>query len=134
MVPSALFLSWGSAAEPADKIPGGIKLLPEYRHEREKGIDTRVGKIWKEGGILIRYDIGRGAGNAVNGLKKENLLWSKEQVVNESPVLIALTKDRMLYVTFPKTSANFYGKAGSEEDVADMLLMILNYTPPAAPR
>jgi len=105
--------------------------LPEYKHEKEIGKDTRVGKIWKEEGVIFRYDIGRGAGNAVKAQEKENILWSKEQIIDGRPVQLALTKDRMLFVTFPEATANFYGKAKSDEDVVDMLLMVLTYAPPA---
>ena len=99
-----------------------------------QGKDTRVGKVWKEGGLSFRYDIGRGAGNQVKALAKEDMLWYKEQVVDGRPVQLALTKDRMLYVTFPQSAANFYGTAKSEEEIADMLLMVLTYAPPAKPK
>ena len=105
----------------------------KYKHEKEKGIDTRVGKVWKEGGLTLRYDIGRLAGNAVKAQEKNNLLWYKEQVVDGRPVQLALTKDRTLYVTFPQTSANFNGKVKSDAEIVDMLLMVLTYAPPAKP-
>jgi hypothetical protein len=54
--------SGGRAAEPAALTPGGIKLLPGYKHEKLQGKDTRVGKVWKKGGLTFRYDIGRLAG------------------------------------------------------------------------
>src|ERR1039457_3890436 len=83
-----LCISCGHAGEP--NTPGGIKLLPAYKHEKMKGIDTRIGKVWKDGGLSFQYDIGRGAGNAVQGLEKNTLLWSKEQVVEGRTVLLAL--------------------------------------------
>jgi hypothetical protein len=129
-----LCISRGRADEPADPTPGDIKLLPGYKHQKEKGIDTRVGKVWKEGALAFEYDIGRLAGNAVKGQSKDNLLWSKEQIVEGHTVQLALTKDRMLYATFPQSSANFFGKVKTDEDVADMLLMVLTYVPPAKPK
>ncbi len=125
-------ISVGQAEEPT--TPGGIKLLPGYKHEKMKGKDTRVGKVWKEGGLSFQYDIGRGAGNAAKAQEKSNILWFKEQVVQGRTVHLTLTKDRTLYVTFPHTSANFYGKAKSEEALVDMLLMVLTYAPPTKPR
>lgn len=71
------------------------------------------------------------AGNQVKAQTKDTILWSKEQVLDGRAVQLALTKDRMLYLTFPETAANFYGKATSEEDIADMLLTVLTYAPPA---
>jgi hypothetical protein len=120
-------LSAVHADETASPTPGGIKLLPGYQHQKLQGIDTRVGKIWKEGGFTVEYDIGKLAGNAVKGQEKSTLLWRKDQVVDGREVEVALTKDRVLYVTFPQGSANFFGKVKSDEDMADMLLMVLTY-------
>ena len=120
------------AQEPA--TPGGLKLLPGYQHEKLKGIDTRVGKISKGDGLTFQYDIGRSAGNAAKAQDKASLLWHKEQDVNGRSVQLAFTKDRMLFVTFPETFANFVGKAKSDEDLADMLLMVLTYAPEAKPK
>ena len=123
-------------AAPADVAalgPGDITLLPGYRHEAERGKDTRIGRIWKEGGLTVRYDIGRGAGNAVKTHARDDLLWYKEQVVQGRQVLLGLTKDRTLYVTFPQTSANFSGKTMSDEDLVDMLVMVLTYAPSVKP-
>jgi hypothetical protein len=114
--------------------PGGMKLLPGYKHAKLKGIDTRVGKVWKEGGLAFHYDIGRSAGNAAKSQEKASVLWYKEQVVNGRSVQLAFTKDRMLFVTFPETSANFSGKAKSDKEVVDMVLMVLTYAPPARPK
>lgn len=90
--------------------------------------------IGRKGGFTFRYDIGKGAGNAVKGLKKDEILWSKEQIVDGCSIQLALAKDRMLYVTFPTEGANFYGKAKSDEEIADMLLMVLTFAPPAKPK
>ena len=129
-----LCISGSQAEDPANPTPGGIRLLPGYQHQKEVGKDTRIGKIWNEAGLTLRYDIGRGAGNMVKGQEKTNVLWSKEQVVDGHPVHLALTKDRMLFVTFPETSANFYAKTKSDEEVVEILLMVLTYAPPATPK
>jgi len=128
-----LCIASGRAADVAAPAPGDIKLLPGYRHEAERGKDTLIGKVWKEGGLTFRYDIGRGAGNAVNAHAKNDLLWCKEQVVQGRQLLLGFSKDRTLYVTFPQTSANFSGKVASDEDLADMLLMCLTYAPAVKP-
>lgn len=117
------------AQQPAP--PGGIKLLPGYQHKKLQGIDTRVGRIWKEGGLAIDYDIGRLAGNAAKSQDQASLRWSKEQVVDGRAVQFAFTKDRKLFVTFPQSFANFSASVRSEEDLADMLLMVLTYVPQA---
>jgi hypothetical protein len=62
------------AQQAADSPPGDIKLLPGYKHEQGQGMDARVGKIWKGGGFVIQYDIGKLAGNQAESQDKDNLL------------------------------------------------------------
>src|SRR6185436_1016690 len=114
--------------------PGGITLLPGYQHERLRGADSVVGRIWKDQGLSIRYDIGGLAGNRVTG--NPNLQWSKEKIVSGNRVQMALTKDRTLIVVFSSVApgprgvpgsmlpANFYATVSNEEDIADMLFMV----------
>ncbi len=120
------------AANADDPPPGSITLLDGFKHQKLQGIDTRVGKIWKDGGITIQYDIGRLAGNYAEQQRKyqaDQLLWAKQQTWHGQPVELAMTKDRQLYVSFPERHANFYGKVQTEEDLVDALLMVLTYLP-----
>src|SRR5689334_7695900 len=55
--------SRGSASAP----PGGMTLLPGYKHGRGSGLDTKVGRIWKDGRPTITYDIGDVAGDKAKG-------------------------------------------------------------------
>ncbi len=124
------------ADDPASPAPGNIKLLTGYVHEKLQGVDTLVGKISKPDGLTIQYDIGYFAGNhaAAQEKEKEKILWSKDQLIAGHPVKIVLTKDRTLYITFPDSTANFFAKIRSDEDLADMMLMILTYEPPTPPK
>lgn len=117
------------ADEPADSAPGGIKLLSGYKHQVLQGIDTRVGKVWKEGGLSIQYDIGKLAGNYAKAQGKDEPLWHKEQVIGGRTVHLTLAKDKKFYVTLPQGNANFWGQVKTEEDIADILLMVLTYAP-----
>src|SRR5262249_42950133 len=120
-------------AEPPEG-PGGIRLLPGYQHEEGRGIDTRVGRIWKKDGMEIHYDIGRLAGNYAKGKasdKDGKKLWHKEQTVAGRKIDLAMTKDRVLYVTVAGPS-NFYATVKNDEDIADLLLMVLSYDEPKA--
>ena len=120
------------AANADDPPPGSITLLDGYKHQKLQGIDTRVGKIWKDGGITIQYDIGLLAGNYAQQQRKyqaDQLLWDKQQTWHGQPVELAMTKDRQLYVSFPERHANFYGKVQEEQDLVDALLMVLTYVP-----
>jgi hypothetical protein len=129
LVAVASFCAGGNQGENTP-APGGMTLLPGYKHEKGKGIDTRVGKMLKPDGLTINYDIGRPAGNHVKNWAKNNALWTKEQVIAGNKVQMALTNKKRLIVTFPDTYANFYGDVNSEGDLADMLLMVLTYAPP----
>jgi len=115
------------AAAQADP-PGNIRLLPGYEHQTLQGIDTQVGRIWKESGLLIHYDIGQVAGNFATAFRPDQRLWHKEQASETHRGQLTLTKDRMLCVTFPDDVANFYAAVKTEEDIVDMLLMVLNYS------
>ena len=117
------------ATETTDSPPGAIKLLPDYTHQTQQGIDTRMGKIFKKGGLTIQYDIGFFAGNYAGSQQKNQRRWYKEQIINGQTVQLVRTKDRTLCVTFVEHSANFYAKVKTEEDIADVLLMVLTYTP-----
>jgi hypothetical protein len=114
-------------AQEGDPPPGSIKLLPSYRHKTEQGIDTAVGRIWKEGGLTITYDIGRLAGHYAGPDAHADFLWRKEQVLGGQIIWCALTKEGQLIITFPKTSANFFAKLKTQEEFAEVLLMILTY-------
>lgn len=126
----ATFLLCGAIgfAQGPDKPPGSIKLLPGYTHQRLRGIDTQVGKISRKDGLTIQYDIGVLAGNYAEK-QKEEAAWFKEQVINGQAVQVAFMKDKQLTVTFTNGPANFFVTIKSEEDMADVLLMLSTYTP-----
>jgi|ERR1051325_4534635 hypothetical protein len=111
----------------ADPPPGPIKLLPGYQHKTERGIDTAVGRIWKEGGTTITYDIGIYAGLEIRPDQQDRNAWYKEQTINNQTVRMVLTKERALKVEFVERHATFLALVPKEEDLADALLMILTY-------
>ncbi len=120
------------AASADDPPPGSITLLDGFKHQTLQGIDTRVGKIWKENGLSIQYDIGRLSGNYAKQQREyqaDQLLWAKQQTWHGQPVELVMMKDRQLYVSFPERHANFYGKVQKEQDLVDVLLMVLTYLP-----
>jgi len=130
-----------------DQTPGAIALLSGYKHQKIQGIDSFAGRIWKDNGLEIQYDIGGLTGNFAQQIlsltSTKKATWSKEQTIRGMRVVTVLTTDRRLIVTFsalppgPGRSsqgvwglpANFSAKVNSDEDIADMLLMIMTYTP-----
>ena len=134
LVAASSGLTPSRATEP-DPVPGAMKLLPGYKHTKDPGDADPTGNIWKERGLDIYYDIG--GGGSATAARKAKALWYREEVVNGRVVQFALvefpSKKRELYISVPEGSdrfANFHAKVRSEEDVADMLLMVLTYTPP----
>ena len=128
-----------SSSQPSPP-PGAIQLIEGYHHRHLQGIDSRPGRIWKDGGVEISYDIGRMAGNYAANINPADRVWSVRQVVNGRSTEIVKSKDGRVFVSFPadakkKTAenypANFYAKVSSEEDLAVLLAIALTY--PAAP-
>jgi hypothetical protein len=126
----------------ADRI-GGMRLLPGYKHQPLQGFDSIVGKIAKEGGLQINYDIGalpKPGGLVLGGsfsdrpklTPKGNLRWYREQVINGQPVHLAYRKDNILLVSYPKNGVNLSVRIRSAEEMAEALLMILTYPDPVA--
>ena len=120
---------------------GGIQLLPGYKHQKLQGIDSIVGKIVKQGGLTIFYEIG---GIPKGGLRfggsftdrpqrtpKSQRRWYKEQLIHGEPVHIAYLKDNRLLVSYPKSlpgkGINFSTKVGSADEMAEALLMLLTF-------
>ena len=113
-----------------DDGPGSMQLLLGYKHQRRQGRDTQVGKIEKQKGLILQYDVGNLAGDYVESQRKDgHYLWYKEQVFNSHPVKLLLKKDRTLYVTFTENKANFYGIVKTEQDLVDAILMLATYSP-----
>ncbi|MCE9567133.1 MAG: hypothetical protein K8U57_34455 [Planctomycetes bacterium] len=103
-----------------------IQLLPGYTHEKKKGADSLVGEIAKKDGLTITYDIGKFGAQTL-----ENELWHKEQTLLGKKVKIVYSKQKELLVVVgvgEKVYASFYTKVKSEEDVAEVLLIVLSCT------
>ncbi len=120
----------------ADEPPGSIVLLEGYRHKTEQGIDSRVGRIWKDGGLEISYDIGGLAGEYANTIEAGQILWKRQQRLHGRNAVLVMNRENRLFVTFAGTDdhppANFFASIGSTQDLADMLLMVLTYPAPAS--
>ena len=103
--------------------------MPGYHHRTGQAIDVVVGTISKEGGLKIDYDMGEM--NATQcppfcgGTSDE--LWRKRQVINGQTMVCVYTKKKMLVVTFLESHANFYATIKSEDQMADMLLMLVTF-------
>jgi hypothetical protein len=119
--------------------PMNIELLAGYAHKAATDFEgNKVGYIWKESGVKIRYEIGMSQGHAVDLDLKNTYQWFREQIMQGRKVKLALDRENTLLITIPldkKSSwhaANFYGEIRKPEDIVDMMLMILTFRWPAA--
>lgn len=116
------------AKSESPKPPGNIRLLEGYKHIPKQGIDSRVGVLEKEGGLSIRYDIGRMAGNYTDLCGRTyQCIWQKTQTFYDRKVVIAMTKERVIYATFPELNVNFFAKVKDEQEIAEFLLIVVTY-------
>ncbi|MBA4186896.1 MAG: hypothetical protein C0467_02640 [Planctomycetaceae bacterium] len=116
--------------DPAVKVAltqtSAVQLLPDYTQRTKKGTDSAVGELVRKDGLTISYDIGWYGAQTL-----ENTLWSKEQMLFGKKVKIVFSKQKELLVVVgagEKVHASFYSKVKSEEDVAEILLIVLSYT------
>ena len=146
-----LLLIFTCPALASDCPIGGIRLLAGYKCKSWSGTDTSNGAIYKDGGLYIEYEYGLQEGQAARPDRRNDFIWYKEQIVNHRLVRIALAKpgvgtsweaeakrsrslSNILIITIPlgdweAHAINFYAEVQSQEEMADMLLMVLTYDP-----
>jgi hypothetical protein len=119
--------------------PLGMALLPGYKHQVvPQPRDSRNGRIWKESGLEITYSYSGMAG----GWSDLTPLWSKELTADKGTrIQVQLSRDRRLIVRFlraPDSQARlgsgdlpayFSAQVETEEDIAEMLMMVLTFKP-----
>jgi|SRR5215475_14792342 len=106
-----------------------IVLLPKYKLEISKGVDTTGMAIWREGGFSIRYVQGMYIESDTDIIRrtKDEILWTQEQLVNKQKLVLTCTKSHGLFASFPALHASFSAKIHSQQDIADMLLMVVTF-------
>jgi len=154
VVPVVVIAQTASVVSPQVPAPGKIKLLTGYIHEPRRGIDSRVGVIYKRDGLSIGYDIGRMAAvyadqyfpQYFERLRKQTHLnpnaieqqirsledkveWRQRQQVNGDELMIVFLKDSTLIASFVNSTANFTAKIDSNDKFADFFLIVLTYQP-----
>jgi hypothetical protein len=125
----------GQAANHA--LPTGVVLLPGFVHEPLEGIDSKVGRISKEDGLTVFYDIGEFAGAYATGNiatgDSGSRLWLKTYKHLGHRVDVTLVDTGRLVVSFTYDSepffANFMGTVDNDEEIAEFLVMVMGYRP-----
>jgi hypothetical protein len=112
-----------------------LRLLPGYKLQAGAGYDNGPsGKIRKENGPAIEFHMGPYFSEATESIKKEEILWREEQVVNGQSFTCVYTKSEDLVISHqPLPVANFQAKIHSQQEMAEMLLMVLAFEPKGYP-
>lgn len=118
-------------SKPTRLPPGDMQLLNGYRHEALSSIDTYMGRIWKESGPELIYDIGSLAMNEVR-LHRERIGGPWQTIVKDERGRVSMeaimTDDETLHLAFPGATAHFTARRlKSKSDVAEILLMVMSY-------
>jgi hypothetical protein len=104
-----------------------LVLLPNYKLEILKGIDTDGARIWKKPGVEIEYAQGMYLEDATAHMKADEIVWKQEQVINKQKVQCFYTKSHDLIVSFPSLHAYFSARIHNQQELTDMLLMVVTY-------
>jgi hypothetical protein len=119
-----------SAATPPrmEGLPGGMQLLVGYQHRRAPTFEGRQGRIWKDGGPQIDYDISFYDGNAAKAYPQMDKS-IRRTTLRLNGVSCDLTVDEaqdIVVISFG--FANFAAtRVKSRRDATEVLLMVLSY-------
>ena len=136
-------------------FPNGIILPEGYSHERLQGIDSQPGRIKRDDGFTISYDIGRMAGLRAyqyftayfEAQRKQTHLntetieshiarldgsvnWRKEEDIDGEKIMIVLLNTGKIIASFPGSYANFFADADSSEKIDAFLKIVTTYRSP----
>jgi hypothetical protein len=117
-----------SPSKEESKMNSPIRLLPGYKVQAQPGIDTGGGRFWKEGGLDIHFSIGMLVFRYADSIPANQVQWRVEQIVNGNHVTCVFTKSEEFIVTVNEAPvSNFDAKITSQQELAEMLLMVLTY-------
>lgn len=120
----------GDAASGAQKLFANnevpVQLLPKYQHRSMAGMDTTIGRVWRENGPDIYYDIGFLAGEFARGHADDNR--GTRLITVDSPatgdIAVAVDEKRHMLVVTVDHFANFTARnVRTPSDVVEVLLM-----------
>ena len=121
---------WGQGVDRnGNPIPprSPVVLLPGYRVDIRKAIDSEWRIIWKAEGLKLDFGQGGYREDETKTLKKQQILWTQEQTLNKHKAQLVYTSSHKLIVSFPNLNAVFTAQIHSQRDLADMLLMVATF-------
>jgi hypothetical protein len=110
------------------KMRSPIRLLPGYKVQVQPGIDTGGARFWKEGGLDMHFSTGTYEFKEADSIPANQVQWRVEQIVNGNHITCVFTKSQEFIVTVNELPvSNFDAKIRSQQELAEMLLMVLTY-------
>jgi len=107
-----------------------VRLLPGYRVQNYPTLDTVGAKIYKKGGLEIEYSSGSLMEEEASAITPDKILWKTKQIINGYPLTCVYTRSSDFVATFnDKSPTNFHAHIKSNQDLAEMLLIVLTYEP-----
>ena len=110
-----------------------VLLLPGYRYRESPIVDSQPGRIWKQNGPVIDYEIGRVIGNEALAYAERFPKMSLLRLAPTEPGQVVLTMDLehdRIFISIGHT-ANFTAtNLKSRQDVAEVMAMIYTYRDP----
>src|SRR5262245_10050447 len=142
--PMAASIAEDSAKASEIRTGQGAFTLPEgFTHERTGTADSHRGVLRRKAdGFQINVDVGIGAGTHMHeGLQADSSYFRSHTVNGLSALTGIESKDGRKTITTTITDlkakkpvvANFWATIRSEADVADFLMIVSTFTPPADP-
>jgi hypothetical protein len=129
LAPLSLKAQTGPVHWKDNRVP--FPLLPGYRITGSAGVEGDLhGKIWRDDGTTIRYDIDLDAADDAGSMPKEPQLWRQSQTVGENNFVCVYTRsDELVVRVSGRYIANCHAKIQSQKDLAELLLTILTLDP-----
>jgi hypothetical protein len=107
--------------------PGSMILAAGYRHVAEQGIDTLYGRIWKNGGPTIQYEIGGGKADVAALIGANSVTATKTSTVRGHDFKVLMRTNHRMAIIFQ--DANFEAeRVRTKDDIADIVAMIETYS------
>jgi hypothetical protein len=107
-----------------------IQLLPGYKVEGGHGTDTAGARIFKDGETSIAFGLGIHMAVQADSVDETRVAWKEDQIVNGRHLTCVYTKSGELIASFRDLPvANFSAKIRTQQELAEMLLMVLTFEP-----
>jgi hypothetical protein len=110
-----------------------IRLPEGYKFTHDRGTDSYVGRIHKDGGLTITTDSGAGAGELVRLQDRSTYRWFRQIQIGGHLAYLAMHRNpdkKILMLTYQRTPVNFKAEIHSDADIAEFIAILSTYELP----